>query len=82
MLYSDVLAQDTVLRIADQPWGPWSAPIAALRCAPIEKDDICYAAKEHSELALDQGRRVFFTLVHSKNYVPEIYELRFEPPAP
>ncbi|OGR59076.1 MAG: hypothetical protein A2X36_16915 [Elusimicrobia bacterium GWA2_69_24] len=82
MVYSDLLAQDTVLRLADQPWGPWGAAIPAAHCAPIEKDDLCYAAKEHSELALDRGRRVFITSVHTKNYVPELHELRFEPPAP
>ncbi|HAH08430.1 MAG TPA: hypothetical protein DCM05_18200 [Elusimicrobia bacterium] len=76
MIYSAL--QTVLMRTAPKPWGPWSAPSTVLECEDLAKDEFCYAAKEHPELAEEGGRRVVFTLVKSKSYVPEFHELRFD----
>ena len=62
------------LRTARQPWGPWGEAVKVMDCKTAP-GDFCYAAKEHYQYAVEGGRKVFFTLVYSKAYIPEIFEL-------
>ena len=46
-------------------------------CRPerIGDDDLIYAAKEHPELARDDGRVVYLTFVNSATYIPQFVEV-------
>lgn len=50
-------------RIADHPWGPWSAPTVLYECPEMSRDKklFCYAAKAH--VALSTGREVVVSYV-------------------
>ena len=62
------------LRTSQYPWGPWGEAVQVMDCKSAP-GDFCYAAKEHYQYAIEGGRKVFFTLVYSKAYIPEIFEL-------
>ena len=40
--------------------------------------DLIYAAKEHPELARDNGKTIYVTFVNSSNYVPQLIDLTFK----
>lgn len=64
-----------VMRTADNIVGPWSEPELIYRPKRIGTDDLIYAAKEHPELARDNGRIIYVTFVSSANYVPQLIEV-------
>lgn len=66
-----------VLRTAPRITGPWSAPQAIYRAEPVAANDSIYAAKEHPELAADDGRRIYITYVNSAVYAPQLIEATF-----
>jgi hypothetical protein len=66
-----------VLRTAPTRVGPWSEPTVVYEPPGRGKDDLIYAAKEHPELAQEGGRRVYVTYVNSREYAPEMVEIRF-----
>ncbi|NLO90747.1 MAG: DUF4185 domain-containing protein [Elusimicrobia bacterium] len=71
MLYSALGRVE--LRTAPNPWGPWNEAATVMQCRNIP-GDMCYAAKEHYQYALEGGKKVFFTLIYSKAYIPQLYE--------
>jgi hypothetical protein len=64
-----------VLRTAEQLTGPWSEPQLVFRPKKIDDADLIYAAKEHPELARENGRVLYITFVNSATYVPQMIEV-------
>jgi hypothetical protein len=64
-----------VMRTAPEITGPWSEGEIAFRPERIADGDLIYAAKEHPELARDDGRVLYVTFVNSTRYVPQLVEL-------
>jgi hypothetical protein len=64
-----------VMRTAPKITGPWSMPQIVYRPERIGQADLIYAAKEHPELARDNGRVVYVTFVNSATYIPQLIEL-------
>jgi hypothetical protein len=63
------------MRTAPALTGPWSAPQVVYRPQRVGDADLIYAAKEHPELARDNGRIVYVTFVNSATYIPQLFEL-------
>ena len=64
-----------VMRTARERSGPWSEPQLVYEVKRDDPNTFVYAAKEHPELALDGGRRIFVTYVNSASYIPELLEV-------
>jgi hypothetical protein len=64
-----------VLRTAPAVTGPWSEPEIVYRPEKLSDQDLIYAAKEHPELARENGRVLYVTFVNSANYVPQLIEV-------
>lgn len=64
-----------VLRTAGTLTGPWSEPQLVYRPPKVGDDDLIYAAKEHPELARDDGRALYVTYINSATYVPQMIEV-------
>ena len=64
-----------VMRRAPRITGPWSNPHVVYRPEKITETDLIYAAKEHPELARENGRVLYVTFVNSANYVPQLIEV-------
>jgi hypothetical protein len=64
-----------VMRTAPRIFGPWSDGEIIFRPDRIADGDLIYAAKEHPELAQDNGRVMYVTFVNSTTYVPQLIEL-------
>jgi len=65
-----------VLRVAPRIEGPWSDAETFFQPERTSADDYFYAAKEHPELATDNGRTLYVTFVNSAQYVPRLVEVR------
>jgi hypothetical protein len=63
------------MRTAPHRTGPWSEPEVVYRPKRLKETDLVYAAKEHPELAREDGRIVYITFVNSTTYVPQLLEL-------
>jgi hypothetical protein len=64
-----------VMRTAPRITGPWSDPQVVYRPEKITDTDLIYAAKEHPELAREDGRVLYVTYVNSARYVPQLIEV-------
>ncbi len=64
-----------VMRTAPERTGPWSEPQLVYEVKRDSPNTFVYAAKEHPELARDDGRRIFITFVNSASYIPELLEV-------
>lgn len=64
-----------VMRTAPRITGPWSDPQVVYQPEKITDTDLIYAAKEHPELARENGRVLYVTFVNSANYVPQLIEV-------
>jgi hypothetical protein len=64
-----------VMRTAPQRTGPWSSPQIVYRPPLIKDTDMVYAAKEHPELARENGRVLYVTYVNSTTYIPQLIEI-------
>jgi hypothetical protein len=73
-----------VARTAPDPWGPWSDPVDLWQVQPppldysIPYSPLIYAAKEHPELAEDNGRILYITYVEFEEYFPHLVEIELE----
>jgi hypothetical protein len=86
----DSLSEFIVLRLAREPWGPWSEPIRVYRCPEATWDPraFCYAAKGHPELSRSSEELIVtyttnssdFELVESDTrfYRPRFLKIRFQ----
>jgi hypothetical protein len=52
------ISHDIVVRHAERPEGPWSAPLKVYRCPDEAKDVFLYAGKGHAELAERDGQLI------------------------
>jgi hypothetical protein len=64
-----------VMRVAERLTGPWSEPRIVYRPERVADTDLIYAAKEHPELARDNGQVIYVTYVNSATYVPQMIEV-------
>jgi Domain of unknown function (DUF4185) len=64
-----------VVRTAPQITGPWSDVQVVYRPEREQEKDNFYAAKEHPELARENGKIMYITFVDTVNYVPQLIEL-------
>ena len=66
-------------RAAEDPWGPWSAPVTWFDCRTLVEDvyPYCYSAEPHRELSSDPGV-LYLTFSSQKPYDVTMVELRFE----
>ncbi len=64
-----------VMRTAPKITGPWSAPTLVFQPERIKDTDLIYAAKEHPELAREDGRLLYVTFVNSSTYIPQLIEV-------
>jgi hypothetical protein len=74
-IHSYLRENKIVLRTAPSITGPWSDAEVVYRPERVKDDDLVYAAKEHPELARDNGRVIYVTFVNSSTYVPQLVEL-------
>jgi hypothetical protein len=74
-IHSHLRENKIVLRTAPRIVGPWSEAEIVFRPERIKDSDLIYAAKEHPELARDNGRDIYVTFVNSTTYVPQMIEL-------
>jgi hypothetical protein len=61
---SEVLSSRVLMRVADRPEGPWGPAVVAFTGATPPAGAFDYAAREHAELAADEGRRVYVSYYH------------------
>jgi hypothetical protein len=80
-LYNDSMASVKV-RLADEAWGPWSAPVAWFECRPLVQDTYpyCYTGELHRHLARDGGATQYMTIASQKPYDVSLIELHMASP--
>ncbi|MDP9236000.1 MAG: DUF4185 domain-containing protein [Chloroflexota bacterium] len=66
------------VRLADQPWGPWSQPITWFDCQPLagEHYPYCYSSAIHGELSPHDGSTIYVTFANPEPYDVSLVELR------
>ncbi len=66
------------VRLADNPWGPWSAPISWLDCQALADGHYpyCYSSSAHDELTRDGGDTLYVTFANPDPYDVALVELR------
>jgi hypothetical protein len=74
-IHSFLRENKIVLRTAPHIYGPWSDGQIIYRPQRIKDSDLIYAAKEHPELARNNGQLIYATFVNSSTYVPELFEV-------
>ena len=74
-LYNDRMASVKV-RLADDPWGPWSDPVSWFDCRPLVQDvyPYCYTGELHRHLTRDGGP-AYMTISSQKPYDVTLIEL-------
>lgn len=77
MIYSDSDERRIVMRVAPAPWGPWGAPEEIFSCGAPDRKTYCAGAKEHPQLAAQNGRKVYFTVTAPRGSAPVLYEIEF-----
>lgn len=74
-VYAQPMSRSVMLRTAQAPQGPWSAPAVAFDAKPpASETGWIYDALEHPEYAEEEGRRIFVT--YSRQTGPESFEQR------
>jgi hypothetical protein len=70
------------VRVADQPWGPWSEPVPWFECKPLVGDTYpyCYTATLHRELSRDDGATLYLTTSNPEPYDVSLVEVRLAVP--
>jgi hypothetical protein len=66
-----------VMRTAPLRTVPWRKPVVIYEVKREKPADKVYAAKEHPELARENGRKILVTFVNSGSYIPELVEVTF-----
>jgi hypothetical protein len=74
-VHSYLTENKIVLRTAPQLFGPWSDAQVVFTPERQQETESFYAAKEHPELARENGRIMYITFVNTATYVPQLIEL-------
>ena len=66
------------VRLADNPWGPWSAPVSWFDCEALADGHYpyCYSSSLHGELTRDGGDTLYVTFANPEPYDVSLVELR------
>jgi hypothetical protein len=62
-----------VMSVADQPWGPWSAPSVMFHCLDyytLGGSGYCYSSQEHEEWQSANGETIYVTVSHAYHTDP------------
>jgi hypothetical protein len=80
-LYNDSMAS-TKVRLAEEPWGPWSEPVAWFDCQPLVQDTYpyCYTGELHRQLTAHDGNTQYMTIASQKPYDVSLVELHMASP--
>ena len=64
------ISRNILARLADHPYGPWSAPMRLYQCPEFEwdKDYFCYAAKAHPDISLTADELIITYVVNSTDF--------------
>ncbi|TWU28454.1 DUF4185 domain-containing protein [Bythopirellula polymerisocia] len=76
-IHSHLRDNKIVMRTSPEITGPWSDSEIVFRPEQVGDADLIYAAKEHPELARENGKIIYITFVNSATYVPQMIELTF-----
>lgn len=90
-VYSDGIWGTILMRTADAPEGPWSAPIKIYQCPDmrISRNVFCYAAKGHPELSANNELLISYAansesfsevMNDTRLYWPRFIRIKFEKP--
>jgi Domain of unknown function (DUF4185) len=65
------------VRLADQPWGPWSQPITWFDCRPLAGNHYpyCYSSAIHAELSRHDTSTIYVTFANPEPYDITLVEL-------
>jgi hypothetical protein len=65
------------VRVADDPWGPWSEPVTWFDCRRIAEDVYphCYTGELHRQLSRDGGDTLYVTVSSQRPYDVTLMEL-------
>lgn len=74
-IHSYLTDNKIMLRTAPQIVGPWSDGEVVYRPERKQEKDSFYAAKEHPELARENGKVMYITFVNSGTYIPQLIEV-------
>jgi hypothetical protein len=66
---------EIVMRTAPEIAGPWSEGEVIYRPEKKNASDLFYAAKEHPELAQEEGKVLYVTYIDSRTYAPQLIEV-------
>lgn len=66
------------VRVADEPWGPWSAPVTWLDCRPLVDDvyPYCYTGELHTQFTSAGGATMYATISSQRPYDVALLELQ------
>jgi hypothetical protein len=75
-VYNSKMAS-TEVRVADDPWGPWSEPVPWFDCRPLVLDryPYCYTGELHRQLTRDNGDTMYMTISSQDPYDVTLLEL-------
>jgi uncharacterized protein DUF4185 len=75
-LYNDRMSSVKV-RLAHEPWGPWSEPVSWFDCRPLVQDvyPYCYTGELHRHLTRDEGSPMYMTISSQMPYDVTLIEL-------
>lgn len=74
-IHSYLTEHKIMMRTAPQIIGPWSDGQVVFRPESTQQNETVYAAKEHPELARENGKIMYITFVNSATYIPQLIEL-------
>ncbi|WP_436936480.1 DUF4185 domain-containing protein [Halovenus marina] len=81
-VYSLDQTGQVVGRTAPTPWGPWDDPVILWSVDPeherLASHTPTYAGKEHPELAIEGGKKIYITYVEFAEYFPHLIEVELE----
>ena len=72
-IHSGALSPKIFMRTADNPQGPWSAPVEVFT-GRTSSSGFNYAAREHPELSQNNGQTIFITYFNPQGFLAgELY---------
>lgn len=74
-IHTRLRENEIVLRTAPEIVGPWSEAEVIFRPEKKDASELFYAAKEHPELARENGKIIYVTYVDSMSYAPQLIEV-------